>query len=387
MSVRRQTLILLRGTAGVGKTALWHAMRREQAHLIGVSVLQEALAAGWSWLSLGQVNELVETSDVSAGLMDAFGGKDYLVVDGCVHTEVLAAAAPLTCAVVRLWCFARPWLIEARRRSRVSQPGPAYDCELAEYIVQSQHVMPYVRDIFVDTSEYPVRRITQETALSMMQPAERSSVELTEIAKQYQQCLRIDGEWHGSTDSARQEFEQERLERILPADMAGATVLDIGASDGGFCYEAFNRGAIYATACEVDAGRCALMRYVRDARQLPLTVAEINAVGPTLPRRYNNEDDALYDYGLLLNVLHHCDDPAPLLREVMGCCQRVTVETPFATGLKPVRLADGPYPNALCLPPAWVEAVAGGFGFDVAGIRVSNMAAGSRLIYELHRRT
>lgn len=87
--------------------------------------------------------------------------------------------------------------------------------------------------------------------------------------------------------------------------MTNMTLLDVGASDGGFCYEALNRGAFYATALESREDRVEFMRHVRDTCQLAMGVAHLNIVSDTIPAIQVWETPRRYDVGLLLNVLHH----------------------------------------------------------------------------------
>lgn len=180
--------------------------------------------------------------------------------------------------------------------------------------------------------------------------------------------------------------EKERLSLILPADLTGKTLLDIGASEGGFCYEALHRGAIYATAIESRDTHVALMRRIRDAWQLPMTVAQMDVVNQSLPVLTTHGPKVIrYSLALLLNVLHHCQDPKALLEKVLAVCDSVVIETPFTAGCEPHPIGLPPYPFHLGLPPEWVKHVGAASGFTLDAIEISSMMEGQRLLYKLRR--
>ena len=101
----------------------------------------------------------------------------------------------------------------------------------------------------------------------------------------------------------------DQIARYVPA---GASVLDLGCGDGLV-------GASFA-----DGARQVQLADVKDRNRTALPFARYD--GRTLPF-----PDKSFDVALLVTVLHHCDDPAAFLREVMRVTRRriVAIETVY----------------------------------------------------------
>jgi 2-polyprenyl-3-methyl-5-hydroxy-6-metoxy-1,4-benzoquinol methylase len=92
---------------------------------------------------------------------------------------------------------------------------------------------------------------------------------------------------------------------IFPDDMTGKTVLDVGSSNGYFCFEALRRGARSAVGLEVNPDVVRKARLLADCLGAP---AEFR-VGDVERDRI----DGRFDYVVCLNVLHHVKDPIHVL--------------------------------------------------------------------------
>ena len=148
----------------------------------------------------------------------------------------------------------------------------------------------------------------------------------------------------GAVDSRR------LLGRIdLPASLAGKRVLDIGAWDGFWSFEATRRGAASVLATDSyswgDGGWGTQDGFLlaREALGLTQTVrSEHVDVMDLAPETV----DGTYDLVLLLGVLYHLRDPISALERASTCCSdQLIVETETACNLHP-------YPAARLHPGA-----------------------------------
>ena len=95
---------------------------------------------------------------------------------------------------------------------------------------------------------------------------------------------------------------------ILPADLSGKSVLDVGCRIGYFCFEAVRRGAARVVGLDHNAGALASAREL--ATRLGMDV-EFRLVDAN--RGLPNER---FDYVLALNILHHLRDPIGALEHL-----------------------------------------------------------------------
>jgi SAM-dependent methyltransferase len=103
-----------------------------------------------------------------------------------------------------------------------------------------------------------------------------------------------------------------RADQVFSMDVAGKTVLDVGAAYGFFAFEAVQRGAARAVGVEGNPQSCAVAR----------RIAELHGDRWEI-RQGRVEDltaDETYDIVLLLNVLHHVTDPIDVMRKLHAVC-------------------------------------------------------------------
>ena len=104
---------------------------------------------------------------------------------------------------------------------------------------------------------------------------------------------------------------------IFPQSLVGKSVLDIGSALGYFCFEADAKGATRVLGIELDSERfrqaCLLKNIIgsqvefvqRDILEQPL--------------------DEEFDYVLLLNVIHHLDEPIRAIHQLAGITRETLV--------------------------------------------------------------
>jgi len=88
---------------------------------------------------------------------------------------------------------------------------------------------------------------------------------------------------------------------ILPDDLSGASVLDIGCNFGFFCFEAAKRGATRVLGIDVDPENIRKARLLADCLGLDVEFALLDFEVDALQERF--------DHVLCLNVLHHLRNP------------------------------------------------------------------------------
>ncbi len=104
---------------------------------------------------------------------------------------------------------------------------------------------------------------------------------------------------------------------ILPDDMTGASVLDIGCCYGYFLYEAAKRGATRLLGTEIDPDRLRQAKLLRDAQRANIALTDEDFFD--ICRRES------FDYVLLLNVLHHLKEPVTALRLAAKAARRALI--------------------------------------------------------------
>lgn len=390
------TILNLWGSSGTGKTAVRQMMEAGRADLLDVPILREAIGSGFGQFAhedclhirdeiwAGQSPRSIFRQAVERG----FGDRDWLLNDTGITDQSLIEQAD--CRKVLVALFAYPWLVQARRDVRYrmypDDPGKARTDGILpdRALVEAALGWKGAETVLVDASDYPLRQITADEALALVETPE-TAPELPARELMYQQCLWIRGEPYGTAEPWRQEWERARLDNILPDDLTGLTVLDVGASEGGMCYEALHRGAYMATAVEIRPSHVEICRRIRTACRLPVVSAHLDIAQQELPPAFVTITPVRYGVGLLLNVLHHFAEPEPLFRKVLRACERVIVESPFFPGRTPLRPGLAPYPNAMHLPPTWVECIGRSEGFCLTAMRNSNMSQGQRMVFDLQR--
>jgi SAM-dependent methyltransferase len=194
----------------------------------------------------------------------------------------------------------------------------------------------------------------------------------------------------GTSDADRIVFEVARWDSILPVNMAGMSVLDVGCHNGGFCVESANRGASSVHGVDYDEEALDVLRYMADRWELPISTQRCD-LRQELPAASNA---GRYDLGLLLNVIQHLDRPECLLRAMMDLCSHVVLETPcrmvawngsgFDDG-GPVAVPWSRYEGQRHVAPAWVARIAEGGGFRLDSMTLGPYLPEQRLIFHLQR--
>lgn len=398
MSEPTKTVIALRGTSGVGKTGIVRAMQSGHYHLIDCSILKSAMKAGFTFIEVGELTELHAAGKPMWPLLrERLDFAPYAVVESCVTHRDLAAELPKDVRLINAYCVAPPWMVLARRRTRYIMDGRATPANVVNYwnYTRWQQSVPDVAElkarakdpgklVFVNTMDWPVADIAYQDALNMVaRPWQR--VKFPDPGPQYQQCLHISGVWFGSDEPHRRRFETQRLDAVLPERMDGMTVLDVGAMEGAFCFEALNRGASYCMALDILPEPLALLREVRTQQRQPIGTAVCDVNKQPIPRLNDLYVERSYDLALLLNILHRVNNPRYVLRNVLSVAHSAVIETTFDIGDEPVKRDDVQYPNTWRLPPLWVEKVARECGHEIESINIGPYAPAERLVIKTRR--
>ena len=387
-----KTVISLVGLPGAGKSALLRAMQEGQAALVEVPLLRDLMDGGFACFDLDQ-SECFGSGAASPAtvIAEALGEQQYLVNDNVLSVDEISAAGEYRQQLVVV--VARPWLEQARCKLRYQKcPDPAEQAQAAGRTLSASMLLEHVQEYglpitYVDGSDYPLREITLEEAQEIAADEQAVPPRMPEHHLLYQQALVVQGIVIYKADDEGPQWEQIRRDAILPVtmDLRGKTLLDIGAAEGNFCWEAVRRGAAYAVALEEAAPRVDLMRKIRDAYRLPVAVALLDAKAGCLPELTIHDRLLRYDVVLLLNVLHHFAEPGPALQSLLAVCDMCIIESPFGIGAEPYRPCLPPIEHSMALPPLWVERQAQAAGFRLAAIENSPQYEGQRLIYRLER--
>ena len=257
-------LISLRGHPGSGKTSLLQTMRRGQAHLVQVPLLQEAMRAGFAfWDPLHAEGVKSERLELAQALREVCGAQRYLVCDDVASLGQLLEAAGGRCDVAMVFLVAPLWLLRARRAWRYARYFASPEERLALDIGPTPELMddfealqqehPEVRVVYIDARDYPVQQVSAAAAraLACDPPA---ALPAAPGRGDYHPGLLLHGKLWGCQDEATERLARQRLEAVLPEDLGGCTVLDIGAGTGLFAWEALHRGAAPAPGA-LRAGR------------------------------------------------------------------------------------------------------------------------------------
>ena len=387
-------LLLLLGSSGTGKSALASAIKRGERCLVDLPLPERI----WSGTVVNASNSKCvyniactnrENKPVLPIVKEGIGNADCMIMDPWNAQNAIVEQCGDEFDIINVYTVAPIWLAKQRlcMRYTICDQVEKYRQVDAKWC-SAQNTLTFYEngaaDIYADTRDWPIREIGKDDIASIINDAEPGTPTL-DVQRQYQQSLHINGVWCGRRDS-RQPWEANRLDTMLPADMTNMTLLDIGASDGGFCYEALNRGAFYATALESREDRVEFMRHVRDTCQLAMGVAHLNIVADTIPAIQVWETPRRYDVGLLLNVLHHMgteEVAVSVFGKVLDVCEHLVVEGPFCES--GIEKGHGPSPNALCISDQWVAGVANLYGHKVTEILPSKMQPPYRKVWKMSR--
>lgn len=389
----RRAIVLLMGCSG--KSAIAGAITRGERELIDLP-LPDAVWGGAAVVNASNSQHVADIATareagqpvrphIDAAMADA----DCLVLDPWYAHDAILAECADDYDIASVWAVAPTWLVHKRLHHRyaVCDTMDVYDRVVSDWLDADALAAYYTQNgaaIYADTRDWPIRRIdVADVAAVLSEPV--PSALILDVPNQYQQALHINGVWHGAVGH-RRAWEAERLDIMLPGCMDGMTLLDVGASDGGFCYEACHRGARYCTALELRPDRIEFIRRIRDQARLPITTARLNVVSDPIPMIQVWEEPQRYTLGLLLNVLHHMGTEATaraVLGKVIDACDTLVIEGPFCAG--DTSIGTPAYPNALCISDAWVAAVAAEHGHRLIETEASTMQPPYRRVWRLER--
>lgn len=394
-------VVCLLGCSGSGKTALATAMAEGATHLVAVPCLRELMQGS---VRIGDSEAITiahcDGEELLPLLQVQAEGIDCLLLETWTTTDAIAEVCDVLCAMV-----ATPWaLASARMRYRYERMGTpdAYERVMERYNGDSDEVSVAFLDhlaevelptVYIDGRDYPLREVTAGEARAIFGPTP-AMPGMDPDAPRCQQAVHVGNVWYGAT--AHITFERARLDSILPTDMSGMSLLDVGCCNGGFSLEAVNRGALAVTAVDIAESGLDELRGIRDAYGLPITTAALNAEVDPLPMLRVNEDPQRYSLALLLNVLHRIADPEALLLKVMAVSDAVTIEAPYCAvpyiesaaefaPAMPSKPTWARYPGTWHFPPLWMQRTANAAGFRLSGMHLGPYMAEQRMIWRLER--
>jgi len=108
---------------------------------------------------------------------------------------------------------------------------------------------------------------------------------------------------------------------ILPDNLTGKSVLDIGCANGFFCFEAEARGAASVVGIELKEKRFKHANLLKQVLSSSVEFLQIDILNNLLTEQF--------DYVLLLNVIHHLKEPCHALRRISDLTkERLIIEFP-----------------------------------------------------------
>lgn len=135
--------------------------------------------------------------------------------------------------------------------------------------------------------------------------AELQNIErlLSEEEFRYQRILLPDGRQTPGDDRSA------TLNLILPPDLSGKSLLDIGCRYGYFSFEAFKRGATRVVGVDFDEDALSKANKLKLITKLGVEFKKLDISTETI--------DETFDYVLCLNILHHLQDPLSVLKKLI----------------------------------------------------------------------
>ena len=97
---------------------------------------------------------------------------------------------------------------------------------------------------------------------------------------------------------------------ILPADMEGRSVIDIGCGYGFFCFAAEDRGAGQCVGADINPENLRKCRLLAECRGSDVEFVHLDIETKDIPEQF--------DYVLCLNVLHHVRNPIGVLEKLIA---------------------------------------------------------------------
>jgi len=202
------------------------------------------------------------------------------------------------------------------------------------------------------------------------------TLRLNTLAYWGQVAVKIGEDWIGNLQYKNHIIN--RLNKTLPEKMDDMTVIDLGASDGLFCYESVYRGAKHVVGIEHSRGNFDNINIIKKCFNFPITVVNksIDCLAKEDLLEYNN--GSKYSLGLALNVLHvvarNGIDPKETLEKILSVSSKVIVETPWHN--------NGDYvieKEPWSFPPSWMERIGNEFNFNMSHKKSPHEPIGRRL--------
>jgi len=378
-------------------------LRNGYTHLVDVSLLREASEAGCGFVTWNQLAAIYRGEKVLTDTLSmARGESAFAIGEDVAALPCAEALVPPDYHLVMVLLVVPQWLLRTRRVWRAmyyeNTPYEQLCMDIgttADTIADFAEVTaawPGATGLYVDARDYPYREITREESLRIVAGGATEMPEPPGLQTDYHKIIRLRGELWGSVDEEVAALTAARLDAILPEDMTGQCVLDVGTSKGLFAWEALHRGAAQVLALECDAECIAFMQQVRDAQHFAVSTCHLDITQYPPPISYLHGKMRRYDTALLLNILHWCGQPEAILASVLAVCERCVIETPFCCGTEVRRDPHGTWIEGheaplRCLPPWWIEQQAEAHGFRVAAMRNSPIYPGYRIVMRLERVT
>lgn len=104
---------------------------------------------------------------------------------------------------------------------------------------------------------------------------------------------------------------------ILPENLEGNTVLDVGCAEGFFCFEAKKRKADSVTGIDLDTDKLKVAKTFSEALNLPVEFKQGN---------FDTLDNlGTFDYIICLNILHHVTDPIYVINKLINMTRKTLI--------------------------------------------------------------
>jgi tRNA (mo5U34)-methyltransferase len=133
----------------------------------------------------------------------------------------------------------------------------------------------------------------------------------------------------------------------MPADLAGWTVIDVGAFDGFFSFEAERRGAARVLATDHFIWRNVPGMFTKRGFDLAHEARGSRVESRDIPvEQLSPETVGTFDLVLFLGVLYHSEDPLRYLRLMRAICRRQLIVETHVDALDYPRPAMVYYPGA-----------------------------------------
>lgn len=129
--------------------------------------------------------------------------------------------------------------------------------------------------------------------------------------------------FRGSRDGSSRPIDYV-FDIVPPGALAGASVLDLGTAGGAVCFESVQRGAAHAIGVEIAPARIRGARAIKRIAGVPnVDFVHEDFYEFLTPRALQ------FDLTFVLNVLHHVENPVPLLKRICRSSRRyLVVESP-----------------------------------------------------------